>query len=604
MAEKNQPKAGTGGRDYMLEEAREAIRTRQLARARDLLTRMLKEDGKNASYWVYMSAAVESKKERQYCLETAHNLDPDNAAAKRGLQLMGLLPVDKRIQPFPDLSRRWKDALVPPKPPKEEKPLRQRIWFRILAVTVLGSVVIGLLILVTGLWQGRPTGPAPTATHRPTFTHTLTTSPTPVFRTNTPTFLGPTPLAFFLPATYTRTPLYLPTEHPILTRSSFEAGLRFLEAGDYKNARVQFEVVLDNEPGAADAWYYIGETYQLEENYSKAREAYQEAINLNAGYAPAFLGRALAMLALDPEAYVLEDLDTALRLDDGYVTAYVQRGAYQLGRGNPRAGMQDLEKALTLDPASAPAWMYLAQAQLEVGEVEKALESALTANELDMTLVPVYLTLARAYLATGQTGQVTAVLQTYILYGPEDVDAYLALATALNAAGEYASALNALNRYLDAKPVDPEAFFQRGLTHLNMGNPNLAEDDFKDAIRLNPFDFDAQLGLARAYFDQGKPGNAYVQAETYAYPLAKTDITRAQVYYWEALFLEEIDDPTSQLGARNLWQKLLALPADVMPAEWREAAFDHLGITPTFTPSPTRTPTRTRTPSPTSSPGG
>ncbi len=82
----------------------------------------------------------------------------------------------------------------------------------------------------------------------------------------------------------------------------------------------------------------------------------------------------------------------------------------------------------------------------------------------------------------------------------------------------------------------------------------------------------------------------------------RQDKTKAQVYYWEALTLEEIGDPLSIEGARNAWYELIALPADAMPAEWRSQAFDHLKITPTFTPSltPTITPTVTLTPSATS----
>jgi hypothetical protein len=87
-------------------------------------------------------------------------------------------------------------------------------------------------------------------------------------------------------------------------------------------------------------------------------------------------------------------------------------------------------------------------------------------------------------------------------------------------------------------------------------------------------------------------------------PLARTDITKAQVYYWEAQFLEAIGDPLSQEGAQNSWNALIALPAEVMPPAWRTEAFQHLKITPTFTPTltlpfnPTQTPTWTSTKTP------
>jgi tetratricopeptide (TPR) repeat protein len=601
MAEDNDLEPFEKGDNTMLREAMEALRRGDRSRARDLLTRLLKADQNNATYWVWLSAVVETQKERLYCLDKAIKLDPENASARRGLIMHGALPPDDSVPPFPlNRPRSWEDSLSIPKE-LVEKP---RAWANpvVRLVAVLGITVVAVGLIVGGYLLFNPQGASQplfiTATHRPTFTLSLTPTLTPVVRTPTPTFLGPTPLSFFLKATYTKTPLYALTEHPVLTNSSFEAGLRFMYAGQYETARVQFQLVLDNEPDAADVYYYIGESYRLEENFENARDAYQEAINRDLNFAPAFLGRALANLGSNPEADVLADFDNAISIDNKYTEAYIQRGAYMIAGGFHRAAIQDLETAIELTPGSALAWMYLAQAQLGDGESELALESALKANELDLTLIPVYLTLAQAYIATGQTAQAVAVLQTYIIYEPDDVAPLLPLGTAYNAAGEYSSALDVLNRYLDENQRDAEAYFQRGLAYLNMDNPNLAEVDFKKAISYNPFDFDAQLGLARAYFDQGMPGDAYVQTETNAYPLARTNFTKAQVYYWEALFLEAIGESISTLGARNCWYKLIALPADVMPEEWRVTAFEHLNITPTFTPTTRRTSTPIATPEP------
>jgi tetratricopeptide (TPR) repeat protein len=589
------------GNDVMLREAVEALRKGDRPRARDLLTRLLKADQKKAVYWVWMSAVVETHKERVYCLETALKLDPENASAKRGLILSGALPPDDSVKPFPlNHPRAWEESLAVPVE-LIEKP---RGWANPL-VRIFGS--LGIIVLALGLLAGgylllSRQGLAPdlfaTATHRATFTISYTPSSTPVYRTATPTFLGATPLSFFLPRPYTPTPIYMLTEHPILTNSTYETGLRFLEDGDYETARVQFRQVLESEPDAADVYYFIGESYRLEGDYDHALDAYQEAISADPGFAPAFIGRAIANAAKYPQVDVLADLDNAIAIDPHYTEAYIYRGSYLIAQEAYRLAISDLETAIELSPGSALAWLYLAKAQLGDGKPEEALESALKANELDLTLIPVYLTLAQAYIATGQTAEAVAVLQTYIIYEPDDVQAFLALGTAYNAYGDYGKAVEVLNRYLDSYPRSAEAYYQRGFAFLNLETPNLAEDDFKSAVSYDPYDFDAQIGIARAYYAQEKPGDAYVYAETNALPLAKTDTTKAQAYYWSAIFLEDIDDPTSALGARNYWYKLINLPVDAMPEEWRETAYEHLGITPTWTPSPRPTRTFTRTPTP------
>jgi tetratricopeptide (TPR) repeat protein len=584
------------GENTMLREAMDALRLGNRGRARDLLTRLLKTDQKNPQYWLWLSVAVDTQKERVYCLQMVLQADPQNFAAKRGLILLGALPPDDSIPPF-DLNRPrlWEEKLIRSQQPMEKSGTWDRPLMRILSILGIAVIIIGSLFLGRSLLFSNRAAPYVSPTHRPTLTLTLTQSVTPVFRTATPTFLGPTPLWMFLASTYTPTPLYVITTHPVLTRASYEAGLRSLAAGDYDTARVQFQDVLKTEPNAVDVYYYIGESFRMSGDYYGAKDSYQEAINHDPTFAPAFLGRARANMELNREVDVLGDLNEAITLDGNFAEAYLARGAYTVEK-NPLAARDDMETALELTPDSAVAYLYLADAQLNLGENEAALEAATQANKLDMTLVPVYLTLAKAYIKTGQTAQAVNVLQTYTIYNPGDASALLQLGTAYNTTGDYEAAVEVLSKAIDANQHNPEAYFQRGTAYLNLDSPNLAETDFNSTLNYDLTDFDAYLGLARCYFMQGNPNNAYIEADQKALPLAHTDVTKAQVYYWEAQFLEAIGDPLSAEGAKNSWNALIALPADVMPATWRTEAFQHLKITPTFTPSLTAVLTSTPTP--------
>ena len=98
--------------DTLLEEAIEALKQDQRTRAREVLTRLLKANQNSVTYWIWMSAAVDTLKERVDCLETALKLDPRNETARRGLILMGALPPDKNVKPFPiGRTRPWEDKL-------------------------------------------------------------------------------------------------------------------------------------------------------------------------------------------------------------------------------------------------------------------------------------------------------------------------------------------------------------------------------------------------------------------------------------------------------------------------------------------------------------
>src|SRR5688572_5170922 len=97
----------------MFQDAVDALRRGDRARAKDLFTGLLKEDQNNVTYWVWLSAAVDNTKERIYCLQTALKLDPENATAKRGLILLGALEPDENVQPFPmNRPRGWEEKLL------------------------------------------------------------------------------------------------------------------------------------------------------------------------------------------------------------------------------------------------------------------------------------------------------------------------------------------------------------------------------------------------------------------------------------------------------------------------------------------------------------
>src|SRR5690606_32805384 len=101
--------------EAMYDEALSAVRAGERARARDLFTRLLKLRQDNPEYWIWMSAVVETAKERAFCLKEALRIDPDNAAAHRGLMLLGLVPPDPaRALPAKLQRRDWQSLMAFP----------------------------------------------------------------------------------------------------------------------------------------------------------------------------------------------------------------------------------------------------------------------------------------------------------------------------------------------------------------------------------------------------------------------------------------------------------------------------------------------------------
>jgi tetratricopeptide (TPR) repeat protein len=583
--------------EQMLQQAIEALRRGDRATAKGLLTGLLKTDQNNATYWVWMSAAMETQKERIYCLQTALKIDPNNVAAKRGLVMHGALPPDDSIPPFPlNRPRPWEDKVTvagEEDRPRGFKGLMANPFVRLGTIIFVGILLLGLTIF--GFNRAQRLIPAPTRTPGPSPTYTVTVTllptPTPFVRTPTPTFVGPTPLEAMLVATYTATPLYINTPHPLA--EAYRAGIRYFDAGDYKNTVQMMDQVIAIEPGAGDAFYYKGLSYLKLEEYANAAKYFEAGTQAQPGFAPNYAGYASARVEQSRRATVLDDLAKAMELDPDFLDSYLVRAHYYLLNDDPESARSDAQTAIALAPDSPLGYIALAEADLALRENADALEASKTANTLDSTNLDVYRLLGLAYAATDQPEKAVGPLQTYTLYRSADPQAFLLLGDAYYAASDYQGAVTAYTRALALDEKLGAAYAKRGLAYLALGEADKSIEDLNTAKLYLPNTLDANLMLAQALILKGEPNNAYVlllQAEK----LVESDSDRANYLYWRALSLEGFDELEA---AANDWEALLVLPTDAVPASIRLEAQQRLLKIHTPTPTITRTPTRTPRPS-------
>jgi tetratricopeptide (TPR) repeat protein len=575
--------------EQMLEQAKEAVRRGDHKTARDLLTRLLKDDQNNATYWLWMSAAVESTKERIYCLETALKIDPENAAAKLGLVMHGARPPDDSIPPFPlNRPRPWEDKVVvagEEDRPRGFKALMANPLARLAGIFLIAIILLGITFIALGRAQQLIPAPTRTPGPPPTYTATVTLQPTPspYIRTATATFVGPTPLAAMLEATYTPTPLYIDTPHPL--SEAFRAGVRYFEAGDYSNASQMMDQVLFIEPNAGDAYYYKGLSALMQDDFANAADTFQQGIKVDPNFAPNYVGYASARLSLNPHASVLDDLKKAEQLDPNFLDGYLQQSRYYLLNDDPASAQKAAQAAIALTPESPLAYLYLAEADLAIGDNAGALEAAITANSLDSTLLEVYRVLGLAYSATDQPARAVGPLQTYTLYRGSDPQAFLLLGDAYHAAQDDQNAVKAYTQALNLDNKLGPVYAKRAIAYLALGDGDNALNDLNTAKLYLPTSLETNLLTAQALLLKGEPNNAYATLLK-AEKLVQSDSERAEYLYWRALSLEGL----KQLKpAANDWQALLALPEEAVTPDIRQEAEQHLAqiLTPTAKPSAT-----------------
>ncbi|MBN2115699.1 MAG: tetratricopeptide repeat protein [Anaerolineales bacterium] len=591
--------------DALFQEAIEALRAGNKSRARELLTELLKTDQNNATYWVWMSSTVDNVKERIYCLQTAFKLDPENAAAKRGLILHGALPPDETIQPFPiNRPRAWEEKLLL----EHEKP-KPKGWAAVKASPVarlggfaaLGAVLVGAIIFVFNQVLTNQVAGPPTITPGPSPTYTLT--PTALNATGQPAVVGTAaPLSELLEKPYTPTPLYVNTPRGPMSSDIYRSVKIASEKGDWDAAIKGWQEVIRVEPEAADAWYYIGEAYRFKGNPGSAIDAYQRALQINPSFGPAYVGLARARLMMDPNADVLSFLDEAIRLDPNFGEAYLVRAMVRTRDNDIPGALSDLGEADRRLPNSPLVFYYLAQTRVREGDLELALVAAKRSNELDVTYLPTYLLLGQIYAAQGEEEEAVRVLDIYLKYRPEDTSVYMLLGKMHFGKKDYEKTVDDMNRLIARDRNQREPYLYRFLSNVELGRGELAEDDVDTVLLFYPDSFEVNVAVVRMHLLQGRNGSALLVIDKMK-SLAETDQQKAIAYYWSAQVYEAREEPDN---AAKHWTLLLDLPKSAMTEEMRLEAEQRLAklatATPTITPSPTRTPTKkvtpTRTPIP------
>lgn len=611
--------------DTIFQDALDALRRGEKPRAKELLTLLLKTDQNNATYWVWLSAAVDAQKERIYCLQTALKLDPENVTAKRGLILLGALSPDDTVQPFPvNRPRAWEAKLLLATDKPKEKGLRALT--RHPAARLAGLVVIGAGLcaaVMFGFVLPRRFNVRPTETNTPGPSPTFTATPTLFGATARPTqaFSGPTPLEAYLPQPYTPTPLYVNTPRSLDSVDQFRIAQAAYEDGDWDTFLLNMELIRQAEPEAADVMYYIGEAYRFKGETTNALNAYNDALQLDPNFGAPYLGLARVRLMTNPRFDAEFLFEEAIDRDPFFGEVYLERARFYLNRGDYEDALADLETAEEFLPASPEVYMTYARVYLAQEDTDKALEYAEKSYAADITSLPVYELLADLYIETGDYQRALESLRVYTAFETDDASGFGKLGLTYFHLGEYEFSIDAINRMTDlSRNGFRQYYVYRGLSHLELGNADEAVSDLEVAVDEDDRSFMARLGLARAYYLDEKFGTAFLQIDI-AKSLAETDEEQALTLYWRARIQEMREEKNDEIES---WQALLELDEDMMTAEMREEAQARLrelvpatqtptrgastatpqaetptpaaGTSPTASRTPTRTPTATPTP--------
>ncbi len=573
----------------LFQEAEKALIAGDYKKGKKLLSRLIREDRTNETYWYYLSAAVETKKEQIRCLRRVLELSPDHEGARRGLVFLGMIPPrDDAEFTSPPASRIWRLTPKIHVKRKDEVQVKEKSIFEGLFTKsfIRNGIYISLLVvfIVVGAsagwfkWGkdyilpsegGAPLSelfatdtPTPTPTNTPT--PTLTPTPTP---TLTPTI---TPIVTYSGPTFTPTPYYVGTPHP--DSDAFISGMDSFENNKWRDAIAFFDLHLASNPDDVDVIYYRGLAYLYNGNISQARTEFTELIEFRSDFAPGYYGYALARLAKNPDNNVLAALNDAIFYDENYLEAYLKRAELYIRNDDSDNAAQDASKALELSPDHAIAMSLLAKTFIMKGQYQLAYEVIELSLQIDPTYIPSYEIQGISLVELDRPLHAERPLEIYLSGYPEDANAQMYMGIVSQEKGDHQTAIE---KFELAKELDEDLWktrYYRGVSYLALGAYLNALDDLILANEIYGEWFATYLNLSIGYYKIDDPAKA-MEVIRDGKPFAETDPDYAALYYWRAKYSDAVGN--TEYAIENM-QSLLEILDRFVPEGWKEEAQEYI----------------------------
>jgi tetratricopeptide (TPR) repeat protein len=182
----------------------------------------------------------------------------------------------------------------------------------------------------------------------------------------------------------------------------------------------------------------------------------------------------------------IRDLDQAININARYAAAYLARGELRYNLGQLVSARQDLEQAIRLDSSLAIAHNDLCLLYGDFGELDRAIASCQRAIQLDGKLAMPYNNLGLVYF---YRKNLDAAVQNYTIALQRDPNLAITYNNRGFAYANQGKLTEALADYNQALAVNPQlamAYSNRGLLEYQRRNFAPALSDFTQAIKLSP----------------------------------------------------------------------------------------------------------------------
>jgi tetratricopeptide (TPR) repeat protein len=261
------------------------------------------------------------------------------------------------------------------------------------------------------------------------------------------------------------------------------------ELYDEAIADMQSAITIDSlQP---DYYHFLSDIYM---DYYKSKESIQTMERAKF----LFPGRIPTLLKLSETQFILKQSEDALLTLQGILIADPQNAEAHFMRGMIHRSMGDIAQAkldfqtsIEMDPELTDGWLILGSI-LEDEQNPQALLYYKTATSLDEDNPRAYHALAYYYQNNGMIDQALEIYRRINDIDKNYEEAYLNAGLLFLEKQEYEKANEQFNILCSLEPQSAIGYYYRGISFELLGEKDLAKQDYKNSLTINPDSEDAQ----------------------------------------------------------------------------------------------------------------
>lgn len=395
------------------------------------------------------------------------------------------------------------------------------------------------------------------------------------------------------------------TEPAVQARAYYMRGRIHLLLADEDNLQLALDdltAAIQNDPTLSEAYYWRGQVYFQQQDYSRAINDLDQALGQDATFTAAYYQRGLARFQLADYEGALRDLTVAIRFDPTRATqaivyfgalveaapndpatapAYYIRGRLYQARGDSgdlSLALQDFTIAILRNPTFAPPYFDRGLLRVRLNTYAQAINDLSKAIELDYNVTQAYYRRGLAYAQQDNPENAIQDFTAALQRDPNLVDALFQRGQMYYRSDDYSRAIDDYGAYLVQVPNSAQVHFERGLAYASRGDEGdrqQAVDDFTAALRLESGWAEAllQRGLAYAALDDRPAAEADFSAALAADPtLSEALYRRGLIRLTDGLESQEPEvQQTRLLEAVGDFDQLIAMRAEFADAYYNRA---------------------------------